>query len=110
MVRGKRLTNSKIQKKVCSDEKNDPMSTWYKAFLFILVLAMPSVLYIVRFVHFFIGPDDIYEQVGNCRFGFISLWKPKVGRSWSVSIAFITFFHYTVGLILFYKIVKIKRE
>jgi len=77
VVRGKRMTDGKINEKLDNDEQNDPMSSCYKAMMFILMLCIPILLHFVRFLHFFVGPDDIYEKVGGCKFGFISVWKPE---------------------------------
>ena len=107
-VSGKRLTNSKINRKVDNDVKNDPMSNCSKAMLFIIMLSVPIFLHFVRFLHFFLGPDDIFEKVGGCKFGFISFWKPE--KYWSSVISTLTVFHYTFGLLIFWKIVKIKRD
>ena len=108
VVRGKRMTDGRINEKLDKDEQNDPMSNCYKAMMFILMLCIPILLHFVRFLHFFVGPEDIYEKVGGCKFGFISVLTPE--KYWSTAIIGITGIHYTFGLIVFRKIVKIRRE
>ena len=94
--------------KTASSFCNVFLKSRYKAMMFILMLCIPISLHFVRFLHFFVGPEDIYEKVGGCKFGFISVLKPE--KYWSTAIIGITGIHYTFGLIVFWKIVKIRRE